>query len=203
MRPVRLGSMVLVAGLAVAGCGGRAPTIHYYVLEPPNDPRAPTAEGLTIGVPAVHVAAPYDQDRIVYRVGEVEVGFYTYHRWAAPLERMLPALVAEACRGLNGVHQIEPAVANREYDAYLQGRVTALEEIDTPEGVRVLARLDLRLVRDGVTVWSETVEHESAIDGNDVQDVVRGMAKSIDEAVRAALPAMDTVLTSLNRSGER
>ena len=197
MTSARLASVVLIVGLAVAGCGGRVPTTHYYVLEPPDGARSVAASGLTIGVPAVRVAAPYDQDRIVYRVGEnsVEVGFYAYHRWAAPLGRMLSPIIADACQGLAGVQRIEPAEADGQYDAYLHGHLTTLEEIDTPDGVRVLVRLDLRLVRNGVTVWSDTVEHETAIDGNDVPDVVQGMASSIRTAVRTVQPALHAALT--------
>ena len=196
MRPVRLASVVLIVLLGVAGCGGSMPTTHYYMLEAQDVARSVPDSGLTIGVPALRVAAPYDQDRIVYRVGEnsVEVGFYAYHRWAAPLGRMLPPIIAEACQGLTGVQRIEPAEADRQYDAYLHGRLTTLEEIDTPDGVRVLVRLDLRLVRDGVTVWSETVEHETPIDGNDMPDVVQGMASSIRTAVQTVQPALHAAL---------
>ena len=197
MRPARLASAALIVALGVAGCGGTIPLTHYYVLEAQDVARSAPAPGLTIGVPALQVAAPYDQDRIVYRVGEnsVEVGFYAYHRWAAPLGRMLPPLIAEACRDLSGVQRIEAAEGDRQYDAYLRGRLLALEEIDAPDGVRVLVRLDLRLVRNGVTVWSEIVAHETAIEGHDVRDVVRGMASSVRAAVRTAQPALHAVLT--------
>jgi uncharacterized lipoprotein YmbA len=196
MRPARLAPVALLVGLCVGGCASRIPTTHYYVLETQDVARSVPASGLTIGVPALRVAAPYDQDRIVYRLGEnsVEIGFYAYHRWAAPLGRMLPPIVAEACQGLSGVQRIEPAEADRQYDAYLHGRLATLEEIDTPDGVRVLVRLDLRLVRNGVTVWSETVAHETPIDGNDVRDVVQGMASSIRAAVRTAQPALHAAL---------
>jgi uncharacterized lipoprotein YmbA len=196
VRPARLSAAALIVGLCVAGCGGRIPTTHYYLLETQDVARSVPASGLTIGVPPLRVAVPYDQDRIVYRVGEssVEVGFYAYHRWAAPLGRMLPPIIVEACQDLTGVQRIEPAEADRQYDAYLHGRLTTLEEIDTPDGVRVLVRLDLRLVRNGVTVWSETVEHETPIDGNDMPDVVQGMASSIRTAVQTVQPALHDAL---------
>ena len=196
MKPARLAPLALAFGLAGTGCAGRVPTTHYYVLEPQDVARAASQSGLTIGVPPLRVAPPYDQDRIVYRVGSdsAEVGFYAYHRWAAPLARMLPALVAEACRGLSGVQQVEPAFAGDQYDAYLYGRIAALEEVDTPNGVRVRVRLDLRLERNGVTLWSDTAEHESDVLGREVHDVVRGMAASIAEAVRAVRPALEAAL---------
>jgi uncharacterized lipoprotein YmbA len=198
MKPARLTLVALMLGLGVAGCVGTVPTTRYYVLQTQDVARSVPGSGLTIGVPALRVAAPYDQDRIVYRVGEnsVEVGFYAYHRWAAPLGRMLPPIIAEACQGLSGVQRIEPAEPDRPYDAYLHGRLAALEEIDTQDGVRVLVRLDLRLVRNGVTVWSETVAHETPIEGNDVRDVVQGTASSIRTAVQTVQPALRAALTN-------
>ena len=74
---------------------------------------------LTMGGPACTdeveaflVDPPYDQDRLVYRVGRntPEVGFYDYHRWAAPLSRMLPKVVADSFGTVRGVASIEPTV---------------------------------------------------------------------------------------------
>jgi uncharacterized lipoprotein YmbA len=126
----------------VVGCSS-LPTTHYYVLE--LDPVAGTngasAAGAgetapwTIGVRPFTVDAPYDQDRIVYRVGEgsAEVGFYAYHLWAAPLDAMIAAAVATGLEGTPAVSIVEPAAAGRSYRAWLHGRVLALEEVDLPD----------------------------------------------------------------------
>ncbi len=112
--------------------GRQLPPTHYYVLE--LDPGAadgaagaadgggapPTPRRRTIGVRPFAVDAPYDQDRIVYRVGEgsAEVGFYSYHLWAAPLPSMLPAAVATGLEGATGrerdrTGRLRPAVPAR------------------------------------------------------------------------------------------
>ncbi len=103
----RLPCLLAFAALAV-GCWGRIPPTHYYVLELRGEGHevnpGPAAGGLEIGVESFAVDPPYDQDRLIYRVGEgsVEIGFYHYHRWATPLSRMLPRVVAVGLRGTPG-----------------------------------------------------------------------------------------------------
>ena len=66
------------------------PTTHYYILEPRAGSSDDAGAGVAVGVLPFEVDPPYDQDRIVYRIGadSPKVGFYEYHRWAAPLSRM-------------------------------------------------------------------------------------------------------------------
>jgi ABC-type uncharacterized transport system auxiliary subunit len=143
------------------------------------------------------VDPPYDQDRIVYRVGEqsAELGFYAYHRWAAPLERMIPRVVAAAFGGVPGVSSIEPVEPGRDYDAYLGGRVLAFEEIDTPDGQRVRVRLALRLFANDEELWSQTVTGGSAFTTDDVGEVVERMRSALGNALRKARPGLQVTLS--------
>ena len=183
-----------VAAVALSGCAGRLPTTHYYVLEPSNvTATSPRHPGLSIGVRTFRVDPPYDQDRIVYRVGQdsAEVSFYAYHRWAAPLARMLPRVVAVAFADMPGTKSIEPAVSGRSYDAYLDGRVLAFEEIDTAEGQRVRVQLHLSLrVNDEDEVWSQTVTGHDSISTKDVGQIVESLRSALDAALRSAHPAI-------------
>jgi uncharacterized lipoprotein YmbA len=190
--------LVIVLATALGGCGGSVPRTHYYVLEPQDVSRTgATSEGLTIGVETFRVDPPYDQDRIVYRVGEdsVEVGFYAYHRWAAPLARMLPRVAAAAFDGVPGAKSIEMAASGRDYDAYLAGRVLMLEEIDSPDGQRVRVRLALRLTADDEAIWSDTVAGEADLSSDDVGDVVQRMRSALDDALREARSGLQAALS--------
>jgi uncharacterized lipoprotein YmbA len=201
MKPAAVSVVLaIVLVLTLGGCAGRVPPTHYYVLEPRDIPRPETTDaasgGWAIGVETFQVDPPYDQDRIVYRVGESspEVGFYAYHRWAAPLARMLPRVVAAELGGLSGVKSIESIAALREYDAYLAGRVLAFEEIDTSEGQRVRVRLALRLATDEDEIWSETVTGDTTLSPDGVGDVVHGMRSALADALRSARPGLEVVL---------
>jgi len=192
-RPVVVG-LFLVAMLAamLVGCGG-PPATHYYLLELTPRVAADTAAGaerrLTVGVRTFQVDPPYDQDRIVYRVRErsSEVGFYAYHRWAAPLSRMLPLAVATGLEGADGLRLIEPVVNGRSYDAYLVGRVLTLEEVDHPGGQDIVVRLKLALrTDDGAELWSEVLTAEDTINTKDVGEIVERMSRVVGAAIEGA-----------------
>ncbi len=107
MRPRRLIELLSLL-LLVTACRS-APTTRYYVLAPsntaPETVATPTGgSGLRIGVEPFTVDPPYDRDQLVYRLGvdSVEVGFYSYHRWAAPLSELVAVAVAEGLRGTPG-----------------------------------------------------------------------------------------------------
>jgi hypothetical protein len=203
--------VVLLLAAMVAGCG-RAPASRYYLLQPrEGDETRPATEasvdgvvqdaggGLQVGVRAFHVDPPYDQDRIVYRIGRdaVEVGFYPYDRWAVPLSRMLPALAAELLGEAAGIASMEPVVAGGAHDAFLEGRLLALEEIDTPAGQ--YARLRLRLLLrapDHSIIWEEAVSREAVIQAEDVGDVVTQMRALVEEALAEAMPRLEAALGS-------
>jgi len=185
----------IASALLVVSCGGSVPRTHYYLLEAANVPRPAggadaDSRGLQrIGARPFAVDPPYDQDRIVYRVGEdsAEVGFYAYHRWAVPLSRMLPVVAAGILGQADVSHDVEPIRSDRVYDAYLEGRLFRLEEVDTSGGARVRARLEL-ILRDasGDVVWSRVAAAESTVRTDDVEVVVREMRSVLEQALRRA-----------------
>lgn len=195
---------VVVAAAAASACAG-IPATHYYELWPARAradaaPVPANPHGLAVGVQPFQVDPPYDQDRIVYRIGEdsPELGFYAYHRWAVPLSRMLPVCAAEAMRGTAGLSSIEPATAGRDYGAYLEGRVLILDQVDLPEGQRVRVRLALVLrLPDGTVVWSETVGSESTAQLGEVREVVEQMSLALAQALAGARDALAATLRGL------
>ena len=103
MKPTAWIIVAVVALLTLPAACRHAPVPHYYVLDGPMDgPHrgnpVPAGDGLAIGVAPFRVDPPYDQDRLVYRLGKdaAEVRFYSYHRWAAPLSRMRIKTSSEA-----------------------------------------------------------------------------------------------------------
>jgi ABC-type uncharacterized transport system auxiliary subunit len=176
--------------LVATGClGGKTLPTHYYLPHlPPAEttPSGGSAEGLEIGVAAFHVDAPYDGDRIVYRVGadSPEVGFYAYHRWAAPLGRTLPILVAERFAGAAGIASIEPALPGRRYGARLEGRVRVLEEVDAQAGPGARVRLWLALVEaGGEEIWSSELDAEAPAAAPEMRAVVEAMGQALADAL--------------------
>jgi uncharacterized lipoprotein YmbA len=215
MRGVGFGVLIAVmAAISIVGCSQLPPT-HYYVLE--LDPAtsgettgaagtgggaAGDASAWIVGVRPFAVDAPYDQDRIVYRVGEgsAEVGFYAYHLWAAPLSSMLAAAVASGLEGTPGVAAVEPVVAGRTYRAFLNGRVLAVEEIDLADRQLVRASIELRLVdRDGAELWTDIVAARGETRTERVDDVVEALSAALGEALGRTRESLGRAVASLGR----
>jgi len=185
-----------LAPLAVALLGvscSKAPRTHYYDLRLPSKPETiatgPSAGAPAIGVTAFRVDPPYDGDRIVYRIGEQspEIAFYAYHRWAAPLSRMLSSVTADALRGTAGLASIEPVAPGLRYDATLHGRLLVLEEIDLTQGQIVRVRLELTLQRaDGTVAWTAKFAEDGKTDTDRVSDIVDEMQAAIGRALSRA-----------------
>jgi uncharacterized lipoprotein YmbA len=155
----RAAGLVALA-LLLGSCAGKLPPTHYYTLQPAAGAVAAAQEGSRVGVDTLVVDPPYDQDRLVYResASATEVGFYNYHRWAAPLSRMLAVSLAAGLEGTPGIAAIEPTQPGTDYDSRLRGRVVALEEVDSPAGAEARIVLDLTLVSaDGTELWSSTL----------------------------------------------
>ena len=196
MRPPKLVQLLLVVWLAVSllGACSSAPPTHYYILAPTRPATEVAAAavdptGLTIGVEPFTVDPPYDRDQLVYRLGtdSVEVGFYTYHRWAAPLGDLVAVSMAEGLRGTPGIDRIEPVISGADYSALLRGRVVYLEEIDVPGAQQARLGLELRLVDSGgEMLWSGEVEGSAAGSNETVAGIVEQLYQAFDQALGEA-----------------
>lgn len=197
-RPLTLGALIAVL---LAGCA-HVPVTHYYVLDlhaRPSSPPGPSPErdGLEVGVLPFRVDPPYDQDRIVYRVGHdsAEIGFYPYDRWAMPLSRLLPLAVAGVLGRAAGITSMEPSAPGRRYTALLEGRLVALEEIDTPGGQSMRLQLDLSLRgQDGTVLWSEGLSTMRDAKVDDVGEVAEAMRAALGSALEDARGRLERTL---------
>ena len=202
----------LIGGLLASSCA-KIPVTHYYQLASPAVASNPAPEPqnllssdhrrLEVAVPAFQVDAPYDQDRIVYRVGRdnVEVGFYEYHRWAAPLARTLPGLTAAVLDESAGSFvTVRPASGTGDYDGIVEGRLLALEEIDSPEGATAYVRIAITL-RDagGSPIWSQEVSAEATTGDGTVNAVMKVMSEAVLDALRLTRGGITGALLALSR----
>lgn len=190
-RQLRLAPLVLIV-IGVA-CAKSAPRIHHYVLRAQAPSHALASGGSSnaphIGINAFRVDPPYDGDRIVYRVGEQspEIGLYAYHRWAAPLARMLPSITADTLNGTTGLEAMNPTAPGRRYDATLHGHLLVLEEIDVADGQIVRLRLELTLQStDGTVLWATRLHEDGRANTDGVADIVDAMEAAIGRALARA-----------------
>lgn len=180
--------------LLVVGACRSAPTTRYYVLAPASTvsaagEAATDPPGLQVGVEPFTVDPPYDRDQLVYRLGSdsVEVGFYSYHRWAAPLSELVAVALAEGLRGAPGIAAIEPWSSGGDYDAVLRGRLIYLEEIDVPGQQEARLRLELRLVDpEGSILWAQEVSGSASGQSDSVAQIVEQIYAAFEQALEQA-----------------
>jgi uncharacterized lipoprotein YmbA len=183
----------LALPLLLSACRS-APTTRYYVLAPTRAavvtaPPAEEAAGLRVGVEPFTVDPPYDRDQLVYRLGadSVEVGFYAYHRWAAPLSELVAVAMADGLRGVPGIELIEPWTSAGDYTALLHGRLVYLEEIDLPGQQEARVRMELRLTDpDGSILWSAEVSGSASGQSETVEQIVEQLYAAFDQALDEA-----------------
>ncbi len=190
----RLPAWLLAA--AVSGCAGGLPETHYYVLLAPHasaaDVAASDSEGLAIGVESFSVDPPYDQDRLVYRPdpSSTEVGFYTYHRWASPLGRLVAVALGEGLRRTPGVASIEPTSSIGSYTAWLRGRVKQFEEVDSTSTRAARIVIEVELVdTEGKTLWQETLTGSGNSGGGEAIGHFNRAFEGLLDQARASLAA--------------
>jgi uncharacterized lipoprotein YmbA len=157
--------LLAAVALAALGCAGKAPPVHYYTLEGRPPLATPAAEGRTILVGPLVVDPPYDQDRLVYRLesAAAEIGFYNYHRWAAPLGQLIAVALAADLEGTAGVAGADPSATRAHYDTRLTGRVIHFAEVDTASGAAAEIAIEFRLVdAQGGELWTGLLTGRSA-----------------------------------------
>jgi len=143
------------------------------------------------------VDPPYDQDRLVYRKGEgsAEVGFYSHHRWASPLGRLLAAAMAEGLRGTSGIASLEPAESSGTYSARLGGRLIYLEEVESPDGQRVRIGLEMELrAKDGKVLWTASLAGSASGNASSGTEVLGQVRQAFDAIAAEASSGIETYL---------
>ena len=130
--------MAILLAMAMTACGS-VPATRYYLLETRVTSPLPVMAPV-VRVEPFTVEPPYDQDRVVYRVGsdDVRVRFYPYDRWAVPLQDMMADLAAAALDGTGGA-RFQRVGGQREGGLSLRGYLVRLEEIDLSSGPLALS----------------------------------------------------------------
>lgn len=158
-RAIALGALALVAGCL--SLGPRPDRTRYYVLETAAsapDPARPAIRAVGIG--PVRLPAYLDRPELVTRAGPARLEVASVDRWAAPLDVLFTAALAEDLRAALPAHEVLaepwPVGASPEWSV----SVDVLRFEGEPDGTAVLeARWIVRrsgaLAGQGVTIARE------------------------------------------------
>lgn len=167
-----------------ASCGGSRP-VKYYALDVSAPPPSPAAESsVRLLVARVTSSQLYRDDRLVYGYGSLELGTYEYQRWAeSPVDMIQDALVS-SLRSTGQYRSVSAVGANLRAEYIVRSHLYALDEVDKPAiAARFIYELDLYDSRTQAIVWSQTYNHDEAVRGKKVADVV----EALDENVRTGI----------------
>ena len=197
--------MLLCVVVCLCGCG-TVPEPRYYTLDriasggtsdAPTEVSHGSTDTLVLKVERLAVPDPYADRRIVFRPTGKEVGFWDFHMWAQPLDRMVTARVAGDLEKTGVFGKIDSFPYTWEKpDLVLRGVILAFEEIDRDDGWygRVKLFLEMADSATGDVIWSGKLDVEKKADRKAPVAVVEALSLALDEAVARAVSGMKTVL---------
>jgi ABC-type uncharacterized transport system auxiliary subunit len=160
MRAWLVTSTLIVLGLG--GCFGRGDMtpVQYYSVDtlPATTPRAARTWPVPLAVRAFTAATRY-RDRILYRVSEVEMGFYEYHRWVEPPEEMVTRVIMAMLRASGLFPQVVTADDVQLPAWLLSGELTRFDEVRQSGGTQAECwlRLEVRQAQNEQLIWSDVL----------------------------------------------
>lgn len=196
-RAILAGLIPLLAILTLS-CGSTRP-VKYYALQVPAAP-AVAADPYPISLLVGRITAPhlFRDDRLVYSSGPLQLGTYTYHRWAEPPDDMIEAMLIEALRASGHYRSVERVSSNARGDYILRGRLVFLEEVDKPSlSARFAIQLELFYPKTGTTVWSQSYSHDEPVSSGtdkkkkaDVAEVVDALNRNVQQGLTQLATAL-------------
>ena len=184
-------SFALVAVIALAGCGGAVKYPNYYTLHiaPPPDP--PVQEGVRVSLAVREFRSPIylHQGAIVYKTSPEQIGFYSYHRWAADPREVVTNAVTDRLRASGNFTQVKAYDGRSDVDYVLSGRIEKLEEVDYEGGVKVEVAITAQMTNltTGSAVWTNSVDEVGTVGQRNVPAVVSEMNRTMERAIEKLL----------------
>jgi ABC-type uncharacterized transport system auxiliary subunit len=195
-RTQTAGIIFLIA--CFSGCGATRP-MKYYILDPGPPTAAQGVAPLPVTLLVGRIAAShlYRDDRIVYGSGPVQLGVFSYERWAEPPADMIQDLLISALRSTGQYRAVSSLSSNVRGDYIVRGHLWAISEVDQPE---LMARFSLQIelfdTNTRTTVWSSTYEHDEPAQAKTVQSVVEAMDKNVRAGLQQLTKGLGEYLAS-------
>ena len=180
--PRALAALAVAATLAAA-CGGRVPTKRHYVLHNDLESFAAPATGPVCATPlviaSVRMAAPYRDDKIVFRTDAYEVRHFHYRRWVTPPGEMIQSLLARRIDAAGLFPAVESAVHASSDHLALYAVVDRLEERDGPDGWNAALEMRFHLKRSGddAVIWRHELAGTRPVQEESVPAVVAALSE--------------------------
>ncbi len=179
-------AILTVVASFVAACGAPRP-VKYYVIDVPPTPVAASATPFPVSLLVGRFTAShlYQDDRLVYGSGQVQLGTYEYDRWAEnPADMVRDALIT-TLRNSGQYSAVSRVAASVRGNYILRGHLLQMYGVDQPA---LLARFSLQLeLYDPATrtiVWSQLYTHDEPVADKTVPSIVLAMDKNVNAGMQ-------------------
>jgi uncharacterized lipoprotein YmbA len=172
--------LIVALGCILLSCAS-APNLSYYIIDMTSS--GASGGSANLGVGRFVVSNKLDRHQIVIQESPTKIGYYATDRWASNIAEMVEQKL---------VSEFGPVDGERR-SLIVEGRVVALEQIDTAAGPVAKAGLEV-VVRDGESkryeapLLEKSYEVERPASNNSVDAVVRALSRAL-EAIAAEIAA--------------
>jgi ABC-type uncharacterized transport system auxiliary subunit len=182
----RVVSWTIFLACLAAGCTtARAP--RYYRLSLAPATRQSSAVPVPVSILVGRLSAPriLRDDRVVYGMSDVEIGVDEYHRWTEPPTEMIEDLLVQQLRHSGQYKSVQRISSTARGDYLLRGRLSSLNEVDDPAGIKARFNVQLELFdpKSGSVVWTGSYSHDEPVEKKSVTAVVESLQKNVNAGI--------------------
>lgn len=189
----RLPVALAVACALIAGCTLRQVKRYYTLANAAPADSGPVLEGRpcarSLVVVPVETAAPYDEEKIVFRTDAVEVKHFNYRLWIEPPPEMVAKLLSEKIEGLNLFGAVEGYIESATDHLVLSVKLLAIEEVASgrKKSARLAVRFRLRDPKTEAILWQHEFDTSAPTGGGDAPALVQTLSRIYNEEVDAVM----------------
>jgi len=186
-------ALIVIAGVFVS-CGSTLPTHYYRIDTNPDVEKVDEVIPLKVDVNSVRVPERY-RDRIVYREGEYEYGFYEYSRWIDDPGQMIRRALINALNG-SGLFSLVDLLGNDpDSDLDLNSEIVSFDQVIEGDVNFAVFGVILEFSRsdNGAPVWNYRTEARIEQKGEN------GFAAAMTAAVKTVITR---AISEMEKSGE-
>ena len=184
MKVRLLSSLIVVCILGGCLAPKQSTEVRYYSINPLplQDYHVARVWPVPLGVQPFTAATRY-RDRILYRLSDVEVGFYEYDRWVELPEEMVTRAVMAVLRNSGLFRMVTLAPSVRPPAWLLRGEVIHFDEVRTPPVSQAECglRLELRRADDEQLLWSKVLTASELLAADTTEALAQAMSQAVHD----------------------
>jgi len=190
MKQIHLAASLILLSSVIISCGSTLPTHYYRIDTDPDMNKIDQVIPLKVEVNSVRAPERY-RNRIVYREGEYEYGFYEYSRWIDTPGEMIRRSLINALSKSGLFSLVDPFGNDSDSDLDLNSEIVSFDQV--VEGEVNFADFGLILEFSssdtGDPVWSYRTKERIAQQGE--ESFAAAMSEAVKEAITRAIVEME------------